>query len=37
LVESEPTDHSLAIEQRNGITVARVAKLYARAVHGQEK
>jgi hypothetical protein len=29
LVELEPTDHPLALEQRNGITVDRVAEIYA--------
>lgn len=32
-IELEPTDHPLAIEQREGITVARVAELYAQMVH----
>lgn len=32
-IELEPTDHPLAIEQRNGISVARVAELYAKCVH----
>lgn len=32
-IELEPTDHPLAIEQRKGITVARVAELYAQMVH----
>jgi hypothetical protein len=27
LVELEPTDHSLAIEQREGITLARAAQI----------
>jgi hypothetical protein len=35
-IELEPTDHPLAVEQRDGITVARVAGLYAMAVHGVE-
>lgn len=33
-IELEPTDHPLAIEQREGITVARVAEIYAHMVHG---
>ena len=28
-IELEPTDHPLAVEQRNGITVDRVAEIYA--------
>lgn len=28
-VELEPTDHPLAVEQRNGISVDRVAEIYA--------
>ncbi|WP_431101021.1 DUF2199 domain-containing protein [Roseateles noduli] len=33
-IEVERTDHPLAVEQREGITAARVAELYAMAVHG---
>ena len=33
-IELEPTDHPLALEQRNGITVERVAEIYAHYVHG---
>lgn len=33
-IELEPTEHPLAIEQRDGITAERVAELYARLVHG---
>ncbi|WP_413671961.1 DUF2199 domain-containing protein [Massilia cellulosiltytica] len=33
-IELEPTDHPLAVEQREGISVQRVAELYALAVHG---
>lgn len=33
-IELEPTDHPLAVEQRDGISVQRVAELYALAVHG---
>lgn len=33
-IELEPTDHSLAIEQRTGITVERVAENYAAYMHG---
>lgn len=33
-VELEPTDHPLAIEQRHGITVERVAEIFARVTHG---
>lgn len=32
-IELEPTDHPLAAEQREGISVQRVAELYALAVH----
>jgi hypothetical protein len=32
-IELEPTDHPLAIEQRNGIPVDRVAEIYAYHVH----
>jgi hypothetical protein len=33
-VELEPTDHPLAVEQREGITVERVAEIYAKMTHG---
>lgn len=33
-IELEPTDHPLALEQRRGITVARVAEIYAHYEHG---
>ena len=33
-VELEPTDHPLAVEQREGITRDRVAAIYNRLVHG---
>ena len=32
-IELEPTDHPLAIEQREGITVERVAQIYAEVMH----
>lgn len=32
-IELEPTDHPLAVEQRNGISVARVAEIYAYFAH----
>lgn len=35
-IELEPTDHPLAVEQRNGITVDRVAEIYAYYEHGQQ-
>jgi hypothetical protein len=35
-IELEPTDHPLAIEQRNGISVDRVAKIYAMMMHSAE-
>lgn len=34
-IELEPTDHPLAVEQRQGISVARVADLYAMMMHDQ--
>ena len=33
LIELEPTEHPLSIDQREGITVERVAELYAAYVH----
>ena len=33
-IELEPTDHPLAVEQRNGITADRVAEIYAYYEHG---
>lgn len=33
LIELEPTDHPLAIEQREGISVTRVSELYAEMMH----
>ncbi|MEC4593760.1 DUF2199 domain-containing protein [Nitrospirillum amazonense] len=35
-IELEPTDHPLALEQRNGIDIARVGVIYARVIHGKE-
>jgi hypothetical protein len=32
-IELEPTEHPLAVEQRTGITVERVAEIYAQVVH----
>ena len=32
-IELEPTDHPLAVEQRQGISVARVAEIYAMLMH----
>lgn len=34
LVELEPTDHPLSIEQRNGITLQRVQQIAERFMHG---
>jgi hypothetical protein len=34
-VELEPTDHPLAVEQREGISVERVAEIYAAYMHGE--
>jgi hypothetical protein len=36
-IELEPTDHPLAIEQRNGILVSRVAEIYAYYQHRVEQ
>jgi hypothetical protein len=33
LVELEPTDHPLAVEQREGITFARVPQIAERMLH----
>jgi hypothetical protein len=35
-IELEPTDHPLALEQRNGISVDRVAEIYAIMMHGAD-
>ena len=34
-IELEPTDHPLAVEQRNGITVERVAEIFELVTHGK--
>jgi len=34
-IELEPTDHPLAIEQREGISSTRVAEIYAQMVHDE--
>lgn len=34
IVTLEPTDHPLAIEQRNGITMARIQQIVEAALHG---
>jgi len=36
-IELEPTDHPLAVEQRNGISVDRVAEIYAIMMHGSDQ
>ena len=36
-IELEPTDHPLALEQRNGISVDRVAEIYAIMMHGPDQ
>lgn len=36
LIELQPTDHPLAIEQRDGITVERVAELYSLMMHSTD-
>jgi len=33
LIELEPTEHPLAVEQRNGITMARVKEIVERVLH----
>jgi hypothetical protein len=35
-VELEPTDHPLAVEQRQGITLARVQEIAELVLHGQQ-
>ncbi|EGY02783.1 hypothetical protein AZA_87614 [Nitrospirillum viridazoti Y2] len=35
-IELEPTDHPLAVEQRQGIDMARVAAIYAQIMHRAE-
>jgi hypothetical protein len=37
LIELEPTDHPLAVEQRNGISVDRVAEIYAIMMHSHNQ
>lgn len=37
LIELEPTEHPLAIEQREGISVARLAEIFAICMHGLEE
>ncbi|WP_409517555.1 DUF2199 domain-containing protein [Bradyrhizobium sp. WYCCWR 12699] len=34
-IELEPTDHPLAVEQRNGMSVDRLAEIYAYYARGQ--
>jgi len=36
-IELEPTDHPLALEQRSGISVDRVAEIYAIMMHGTDQ
>lgn len=36
LIELEPTDHPLAVEQREGISGTRLAELYALMMHGED-
>ena len=36
-IELEPTDHPLAVDQRNGISVGRVAEIYAIMMHGTDQ
>jgi len=35
LLELEPTEHPMAVEQRNGISTARLAEIYETMVHGE--
>ena len=35
LIELEPTEHPVAVEQREGISVARVSEIYAQMVHDE--
>ena len=35
-IELEPTDHPLSVEQRAGISVARVAEIYSAMVHASD-
>lgn len=35
LIELEPTDHPLAIEQRNGITIERLQQIIAQVIHAR--
>ena len=35
-IELKPTDHPLALEQRNGISIDRVAEIYSIMVHGAD-
>jgi hypothetical protein len=37
LIELEPTDHPLALEQRNRISLDRVAEIYAIMMHGADQ
>jgi hypothetical protein len=36
-IELEPTDHPLALEQRNGISVGRVAEIDSIMMHGTDQ
>jgi hypothetical protein len=35
-IELEPTDHQLALEQRNAVSIDRVAEIYSIMVHGAD-
>jgi hypothetical protein len=37
LIELEPTDHPLAVEQRNGITMSRVKEIVESLIHDSEQ
>ena len=36
-IELEPTDHPLAVEQRNGISIDRVAEIYSIMMHDADR
>ena len=36
-IELEPTDHPLALEQHNGISIDRLAEIYAIMMHGPDQ
>ena len=36
-IEIEPSDHPLSVEQRNGITIARLSEIYSIMMHDHEE